>query len=80
MNQSDQVPVFDRQGNEVGVRRENQISLNNGGIWNIVNGNVYAEPKDDFVGQIHGDAICNFTGEVLYSFGEPFSDLDNDEA
>jgi hypothetical protein len=27
MNRSDQEPVFDRQGNEVGVRRENKVSL-----------------------------------------------------
>ena len=78
MSQSDQLPVFDRQGNEIGVRRENTIQLSDGSVWNIVEGNVYAEPGDNLVGQVHGNLICSFTGEVQYSLGEPFSESDDD--
>jgi hypothetical protein len=46
-------------------------------VWKIVDEKVYTEPNDDFIGQIQDNAACDFTGNVLYSFGDSIPDLDD---
>ncbi len=67
------VPVFDRERQQIGVRRGDRIVLQGSSEeWRIVEGNVYASARDeDFIGQVHGDAITSFTGECLYTFNDP---------